>query len=168
MLLFPTDFTEIKLLLQHHQPRNFHQQHWKFLFHSLLPNNNYSGLHLEMLSTVIKVFTAFFPSVFSEYFLLPFLALWFAMSLFSVVSFGIVLFPCFLLLVVLGPASGKVLIILGDTFINPADVPTSLLWKVHCLVLLSDYKVCQGCRRIGIHLQKYFHFLFAACPTNRH
>lgn len=49
------------------------------------------------------------------------------MSLFSGVSVGILLFPCFLLLVVLGPASGKGLIILGVTFINPADVPTSLL-----------------------------------------
>jgi len=49
------------------------------------------------------------------------------MSVFSGVSVRILLFPCFLLLVVLGPASGKGLIILEDTFINPADVPTSLL-----------------------------------------
>ena len=49
------------------------------------------------------------------------------MSVFPRVSVRILLFPCFLLLVVLGRASGKDLIILGDTFINPADVPTSLL-----------------------------------------
>jgi hypothetical protein len=83
---------------------------------------------LETLSTVITFFTVFFPSVFPEYFLLPFLALWFAMSVFPGVSVRILLFPCyFFLLVVLGSASGEGLIILGDTFINPADIPTSLL-----------------------------------------
>ena len=39
----------------------------------------------------------------------------------------ILLFPCFLHSVFLGPTLGKGLIISGNTFINPTDVPSSVL-----------------------------------------
>ena len=42
-------------------------------------------------------------------------------------SVSILLLPCFLPPVFLGPALGKGLIISGDTFIYPADIPSSFL-----------------------------------------
>jgi hypothetical protein len=54
-------------------------------------------------------------------------ALWFAISVFFGVSVRILLFPFFLHPVFLDPSLGKGLIISGDTFINPAVIPSSLL-----------------------------------------
>jgi hypothetical protein len=56
-------------------------------------------------STIIKLFcTIFFVIVFPEYFLLPFLALWFPVSLFSGVSVRIQFLPFFLPPVFLCPS----------------------------------------------------------------
>ena len=81
-----------------------------------------------MLSTAINFFfTVSFSNIFPDYFLLPFWALRFSISVFSGVSLWIVLFPCFLPPVSLVPSLRKGLINSADPFTNPADSSSSLL-----------------------------------------
>ena len=79
------------------------------------------------MSTAINFFTVSVSNVFPDYFLLPFWALRFSISVFSGVSVWILLLPCFLTPVFLGPSLGKVLINPADSFTNLADIPSSLL-----------------------------------------
>jgi len=65
----------------------------------------------------------FSPNIFFY----PFLALWFSISVFSGVNLRILLLPCFLHSVFLGPTLRKGFITSGDTFINPIDVSSSVL-----------------------------------------
>jgi hypothetical protein len=120
---------------------------------------NLSTLLLTAVSSNQLLIHSFHLKCFLWIFSFPFFG--FKIQLSLVCLFPILLFPCFLSSVFLGPALGNGLRISADTFTNPADVPSSLLsleTEGHRLVLLPDSEVCQWHGGIGIHLhQECFH-----------